>query len=121
MYLGFQRDLIAQTQVTSSFDKPGMGTFSDIAWNLWRKHEEHTLALLGKRQVLKVTLGFQVLIDFLTVLKEPREASIWISVALRAQLCHSSDMGNGIGVSKSSLPARKSWLKSFRLFPTSFS
>jgi len=51
---------MAQARELSSLSQNGVGTFSDIAGTRPRQTDEHTLARLGKQQVLKVSLDIQV-------------------------------------------------------------
>ena len=46
--------VMAQIQVLSTLDSQGGGPFSRITGNRFRQRDEHTLARLGKQQVLKV-------------------------------------------------------------------
>lgn len=45
---------MAQIQELSNFDSHGGGTYSHITGNRFKQRDEHTLARLGKKQVLKV-------------------------------------------------------------------
>ena len=45
---------MAQIQELSTFDSQGEGPFSPITGNRFKQRDEHTLARLGKQQVLKV-------------------------------------------------------------------
>ena len=47
---------MAQAQELSSLSQNGVRTYADIAGNRPRQKDEHTLARLGKQQVLKVSL-----------------------------------------------------------------
>ena len=45
---------MARLQELATLDSQGGGTFSRVAGNRFKQRDEHTLARLGKKQVLKV-------------------------------------------------------------------
>ena len=83
---------------TRALDEPTGGTYSDIAGSHLRQKDEHTLARLGKKQVLKVSPEIattdQDICPRLTSVLE----KIWLPVAVRLQLHHTSNLGDCAGV-----------------------